>query len=260
MGKSLQPETALNSWRQWRGDLRTRPVILGSLSGGRSNRSFLLDSDGNKMVLRLNGADSFLPDTSRSGEIRIWQAASNQGIAPPLCYVDEDTKYLVSTYIKSSLPPQPQLDETFTGQAFDLLSRCHQLKIEAASIDYASHIRHYWQIIEAKAQSPNQALHKQRKPMRSMLESLIASNTPTGLCHHDPVIANFVGNLNRLYLIDWEYAAHGLQIMDYAALAVEWGLDDTTVLMRTGFAPEQFAMSKSLYRYLCVLWGFCRVR
>jgi len=252
--KSLQPEIALDNWRQWSGELRTRPVILGPLSGGRSNRSFLLDSDGSKMVLRLNGANLFLPGANRNSETGIWQAASEQGIAPHLLHVDEQAGFLVSTYISNSLLPKPLLNENFVDQAFGLLKRCHQLDVDAPGIDYLSHIEHYWQVIERKNHLHNPALSEQREPMLKTLEALLNSNAPTGLCHHDPVAANFVGNPEKLYLIDWEYAAQGLLVMDYAALATEWNINDATTQKQTGIKPELLTNAKALYGYLCSLW------
>ena len=95
----------------------------------------------------------------------------------------------------------------------------------------------------------------QREPVLLRLESLLNSDSPTGLCHHDPVVANFVGTPERLYLIDWEYASNGLQIMDYAALAQEWQLDDSVVLQYTAVEPELLMKARKLYRYLCLLWN-----
>ena len=252
-GKLLLPETALDSWQQWNGELRSRPVILGPLSGGRSNHSFLLDSDGYRMVLRLNGTDALLPGANRSTETTIWQAASEAGIAPPLLHVDKQNRFLISTYINNSLSPRP--DEEFVDQAFSLLKQCHQLKVVAPTINYANHIEQYWKILENKTHLLNTDLAEQREPMRELLEALINSGTPTCLCHHDPVVANFVGNANRLYLIDWEYAAHGLQVMDYAALSFEWGIDDAVVIERTGVELELLVMAKNFYKYLCALWA-----
>jgi thiamine kinase len=250
----MQAESAIESWRQWGGRLCTRPVILGPLSGGLSNRSFLLESGDNKMVLRLNGADSFLPGASRRHESGIWQQASREGLAPPLLYVDGEDRFLVSDYVNNALPPQAPISEGFVAQAFGLLRRCHQLDVDAPSINYASHIKQYWQIIETKDDLHNPALAQQREPMQVLLDELINSDGQTGLCHHDPVIANFVGNSDRLYLIDWEYAAHGLVVMDYAALGVEWGIDDTIIMHRTGFESELLGTAKILYGYLCNLW------
>ena len=251
----MLPETALNSWRQWNGALRTRPVILKPLSGGRSNHSFLLDSDGFKMVLRLNGTDSLLPGANRSNEINIWQVASKQGIAPPLLYTDAQSGFLVSTYINDSLSTKPALNEVSINQALELLMRCHHLDVDAPTIDYASHVEQYWQIIENKNQALNPALVEQRGPMQKMLDVLLTSDTATGLCHHDPVVANFVGNAERMYLIDWEYAAHGLLVMDYAALSSEWGIDNAVMIEKTGIKPELLVVAKAFYKYLCALWA-----
>lgn len=254
MARSLQPEHAIDGWRNWSEKLSSRPVLLDALHGGRSNRSYLLDSDAGKLVLRINGAGSLLPGASRSNEISAWQAASREGIAPPLLFVESNNQYLVSRYIKNDLPPYPQTNTAIIDHAFRLLEGCHQLDVKTSSIDYFSHMAHYWQLIETKKHNPNPALREQRQPMHEVLELLIKSNTPTGLCHHDPVMQNFVGTNARLYLIDWEYAATGLQIMDYAALATEWQLDDETVLERTRFSSKSLNSAKSLYQYLCLLW------
>jgi thiamine kinase len=250
----LQPETALDSWQEWKEQLSIRPTILGSLSGGRSNQSFLLDSAGQKMVLRVNGADTVLPNSDRSSEVKIWQAASDAGIAPPLSYVDDQGQYLVSTYIENNLPAIPNHDARVIDHALDLLNQCHQLTVKAPYIDYSRHIEQYWKIIEDKKTPINSTLIKQREPMQLLLEKLLNTNSPTSLCHHDPVKENFVGSTERLYLIDWEYAANGLPVLDYAALSVEWEIEDALVVEQTGIDPGLLTMSKSLYRYLCQLW------
>jgi len=263
-GKPLQPDPpvtrwadtapAIESWQQWTGELRAKPVVVGPLSGGLSNRSFLLDSAGKKMVLRLNNSSALLPGLNRNDESSIWQAASAGGIAPRLLYVDQAAGHLVSAYIDNSLTPQHPSQSVFTDQALELLARCHQLEVDAGEIDYTSHIEQYWRIIESKYPLPDPALTQQREPMQAVLETLLRSGSPMGLCHHDPVVANFVGKPQRLYLVDWEYAARGLLVMDYAALGIEWNIDDPVILAATGIDQEQLFMAKALYGYLCELW------
>ena len=206
------------------------------------------------MVLRLNGTDSVLPGANRCFEFSIWQATSKHGIAPSVLHIDEQDGWLVSAYVNNKLLPKPPVNERYVNQAIALLKRCHQLDIETPIIDYINHIEYYWQIIENKNLLLNPVLKKQRRPMRLMLEELVNSGLETGLCHHDPVMSNFVGNLDRLYLIDWEYARHGLLIMDFAGLAVEWKIDNTSIINHTGIQPELLSMAKTLYRYVCELW------
>jgi thiamine kinase len=253
-GKPLQPESAIDHWQQWSGGLDARPVILKALSGGLSNRNYLLESGGLKMVLRLNGPGSLLPDAGRTSEMEIWQYAAQQGLAPALLHVDRPVGYLVSRYIESTLPAQPQQNETLTSMAFGLLEACHRLDIDAPLIDYASHVGQYWKIIEDSKRPVRPALLQQRSVMQALLEDIVNSHTEVALCHHDPVKANFVGNSKRLYLIDWEYAAYGLRVMDYAAFAVEWEADDTLITRRTGMELSLLLKAKSFYGYLCQLW------
>ncbi len=250
----MQPETAIDTWREWNADLRCRPVITGPLGGGRSNRSFLLAAGDVKMVLRINSRDTLLPEAKRSQEAAIWHAASDNGIAPPLLHIDSQNSFLVSAFIDNHLPPEPTRKESVLEQAFGLLERCHGLDVDAPPIDYAAHIEQYWKMIEMRPKLSTPALEDIRQPMYTVVGELFDSGAQMGLCHHDPVVANFVGCPECLYLIDWEYAAHGFVLLDYAALSIEWGVDDSVMVRKTGLDPELLALTKRLYYYLCGLW------
>jgi thiamine kinase-like enzyme len=255
----LQPETAIADWQQWHGDLPGKPEVVGQLHGGRSNRSYLLKSGKQKLVLRLNGNDTLLPGSNRRSEVDVWQAASSAGLAPPLLYSNEQQGILVSVYIEDRLPAQPEANKSIVEHAFMLLKHCHQLDVDAHSLDLPEHIHQYWQRIEARDEPIAPALLEQRQPMQNLLESSRFKAAKTGLCHHDPIIANFVGSPDRLYLVDWEYAARGLLVMDYAALAVEWPIDDELVIALSGVDPELLIMAKALYKYMCILWEEVRL-
>ena len=250
----MQPQTDLASWQQWHGKLPVKPEISARLDGGLSNQSYLLVSGDTRMVLRLNNNDTTLPGDNRMAEATIWKAASAAGIAPPLLYFDEQAGFLVSQYIEGNLPPQPQNNKALLDQVFELISKCHSLNVTAPTLDYKQHIENYWRLIEKNKKPPTKALLNQRKPMQRLLDSLLKTNPQTALCHHDLVKANFVGNPDNLYLIDWEYAARGLAIMDYAGLAVEWNVSNDTILSQTAINPTPLAMAQQLYRYLCSLW------
>ena len=251
----MKLETAIASWREWRVSLQTRPQVVGELDGGRSNRSYLLDSDGTRMVLRLNNQQQLLPSADHLTEAKIWQAASDKGIAPPLLYVDERAGFLVSVFIDDDVSSRAPGDEAVFNQALELIRQCHSLEVEAPTLDYRLHIESYWQLIKQSGKTPANRLLEQRDPIQKRLESLLKSNPRTGLCHHDPVRANFVGTAEKLYLIDWEYAARGLVVMDYAALGVEWGIGDEVIVARAGIETESLVMAKEVYGYLCSLWG-----
>lgn len=250
----LKPEAALDSWREWDASLDTRPVVIGPLGGGRSNRSFLLESGGQKMVLRINATDELLPGHGRASETRAWQAASAAGIAPTLLYSEPDGMFLVSSYIENTLPQQPVNDVNLAHKAFAVLQACHRLEINVPAIDYVAHIDAYWQIIKDRGLSTEPALQAERDPMRRILDELLNSDPVTVLCHHDPVVENFVGSSEKMYLLDWEYAAYGLSVMDYAAFAMEWGLANAAIARLSGLDKELLLMARKFYRYQCRLW------
>jgi len=251
----MRVEDAIDGWREWGAELGARPEVLGALSGGLSNRSFLLGSDGRKMVLRVNGVGSMLPGGSRGNEVRVWRAASEKGIAPALVHVDEQRRFLVSEYIDDGLPPAPQRDDGVVGRALELLKQCHLLDLDMPGIDYAAHVEKYWGVIESRGIPVGSELVGQREDMRGVIESIVSSGAQTGLCHHDLVVGNFVGGAERLFLIDWEYAAVGLLLMDWAAFGVEWGVEDDVVAERAGVDLGVLVMAKDFYRYECALWG-----
>jgi len=253
-GKPLKSEWAISSWRQWPGNLSVKPEITAQLDGGLSNQSFLLVSGDKRMVLRLNNNDTALPGASRVSEASIWKAASDAGIAPPLLYADEHDRFLVSQYVEGDLPSLPQTDRTLLDQVFKLIRKCHSLEVNAATLDYEQHIGNYWRLIN-NTKTVSKSLLRQREVMQQLLCSLLETEPQRGLCHHDLVKANFVGYPKRLYLIDWEYAARGLVVMDYAALSIEWGISDEVVLGYADIEAESLGMAKRLYGYLCALWG-----
>jgi thiamine kinase-like enzyme len=250
----LTIESIINGWSQWNAGLHEKPGIIRELRGGQSNRNFLLKSAGQYLVLRINGAETLLPGHNRHAESRVWQAASEAGLAPPLLFASEQQGILLSAYIEDQLPGQPKSHSVVIEQAFKLLQSCHQLDVSTNDINYTKHVQHYWRLIETRGNLTNQQLPDQRKPMQQLLKELQNINPETGLCHHDPVIANFVGSEERLYLVDWEYAATGLLIMDYAALGVEWGFDDNMLAERSGIEAASLVMAKELYCYFCALW------
>lgn len=254
----MNTEAILDTWRAWDVPLSVRPQMVAALGGGRSNRSLLLQSNGTKMVLRINAQNDLLPNR-RDSEARTWRAAYEAGIAPPLLYADPDGIFLVSAFIENALPQRPASDAALVHKAFDLLRRCHALEVDVPAIDYAAHVDGYWQVIERQGLAIEPALQAQREPMSRLLEALLDGNITTGVCHHDPVQENFVGSPAKLYLLDWEYAARGLPLMDYAALAVEWEIDSLTVAEKTGLEPGLIAGARSIYCYLCALWEGVKV-
>lgn len=249
-----QPETILDGWREWDTAPAARPVVIRELGGGRSNHSLLLQAANSLMVLRINAAQPTLPGHGRKAEADIWRAASKAGIAPQLLHADPAGRFLVSAYIENDLPARPQDDPALAMQALDLLQRSHRLDVAAPVLNYATHIERYWQFIESRGIPVSLALRDQRGSVQDLIAAMGRDETQRGICHYDPVVANFVGGFGRLYLVDWEYAAMGWPVMDFAALGFEWEVPDNVIVERTGVNSASLSRANTLYRYVCALW------
>ena len=248
----MRTEQAINNWQDWQVKPPCKPEIIGAMDGGLSNRSFLLNADGLRMVLRINANGQSLPGIDRHREAKIWRVASQAGISPQLLHAEP--AYLVSEFVASERMANTAATEAMTDQAISLIRQCHALEVDVANLDYAAHIQRYWDLIDNSGLSVDESLAQQKLLMQDNLEALLLTSTEVVLCHHDPVKANFIGSAQRLFLIDWEYAAKGVAVMDFAALAVEWGVDDRIVLDGTHIQPETLNQAKRLYEYMCQLW------
>jgi aminoglycoside phosphotransferase (APT) family kinase protein len=244
----------LDTWQTWGCRLKSRPVVVNELTGGQTNRSFLLDANGIRLVMRLNAPPEKFPGVDRAREARIWRAASDAKLAPPLVFVDPKERFIITEYVDGQTLNPSQLDDSLTDRLFDLLAGVHDLDVDAPALDYALYIRVNWQMIESGLGLHNPDLERQREPMQALAAEFIASKPQTGLCHHDPVISNVVSADERLYLLDWEYASRGFVAMDYAVLSVDWGIADIEIVRRTSLDPAELDMAKQTYRYICDLW------
>jgi len=244
----------LDTWQTWGCRLKSRPVVVNELTGGQTNRSYLLNANSRKLVMRVNAPAEKFPGVDRAREARIWRAASDARLAPSLVFVDPEERFVITEYIDGQRLSPSQLDDSSIDCLFTLLANTHNLEVDGPLLDYALYIRVNWQMIESRSGLHNPDLERQREPMQALVAEFIAAQPQTGLCHHDPVISNVVSADGQLYLLDWEYASRGFVAMDYATLAVDWGITDTEIVARTEIAPPVLDMAKKTYRYLCRLW------
>lgn len=254
----MKPETALDLWRSWSCSLNARPVIVDELTGGKTNRSFLLNAGGDQLIMRLDTPSDNLPGVDRAREVQICLAAAHAGLAPRVLHADHEAGVLITEHIDGLKLGDTDTDDMLLDRLVDLLSRVHRLDVVAHTINYADHVENFWHLIEARGRAEIDSLLKQRVTMHTLVNEFLSADHVVGLCHHDPVQANIIDRNGQLYLLDWEYAARGPVVMDYAALCVEWSIDDAEIARRIDVNPELLESAQTIYRYICALWAAVR--
>src|SRR5437899_9551824 len=78
MQANKRAEEAAKRVSLWKG----RPVVISPLSGGLTNENYLVESEGNRYVMRLPGQSTELLSIDRENEVYNTKAAASTGIGP----------------------------------------------------------------------------------------------------------------------------------------------------------------------------------
>src|SRR5207247_10416544 len=78
MQANKRAEEAAKRVSLWKG----RPVVISPLSGGLTNENYLVESEGNRYVMRLPGQSPELLQIDRENDVYHTKAAASPGIAP----------------------------------------------------------------------------------------------------------------------------------------------------------------------------------
>lgn len=196
------------------------PILLERLSGGITNRNFLVHDGEARFVARI-GEELPLLGVDRRNERLCHVAAVSAGVAPPILFAENGV--LVTRYIPSrTLDAVAARESGFPTRLAGVLRAFHQgwdslvgdllfFSPIQASRTYVETSRHLG------AELPRDIdvmLEAMRKASRSL-----APYTPT-LCHNDMLPANVLDDGDRVWIVDWEYAGVGHPLFDLAGFSV----------------------------------------
>ncbi|WP_346838137.1 choline kinase family protein [Microbulbifer sp. SAOS-129_SWC] len=253
-----QPDIIPPDWQRWSA---TEPSLAGSLSGGLTNRSYLIVAGGEQLVLRRNSANSAALDINRSAESAALRRADNAGLCAPLIYCDPGHQYLVTRYIHGE--PWRAAGAAALKQLVQLVRSIHALPAIDACLDIDDKVASYWRSIDEGADFYTELRALEQKVQRHIAGAKSLNNGAC-LCHNDLLMTNLIVAENEiLYAIDWEYAAMGDPFYELAVIVEEHRLDKrqqelllTEYLRRltTQIDWQRLDHWRVIYRYLSVLW------
>ena len=183
-----------------------------SLGGGRSNRSWLVETEDRKLVLRLDGPQARVFGLDRHTELAILGRASGQALAPQVVYADAAAGILVYEYLPGRCWTRADLESDASLEALAaLLRRVHALPPSGVRFDAAGAAARYLERIRG-----DESLFAIGQRCREIVASAPAP-TGTACCHNDVVAANVIAT-PALRLLDWEYACDNEPLFDLASL------------------------------------------
>ncbi len=236
--------TALDSWPQWPLPLKDRPRVIEPVPGGRTNRNYRLSAPGlaQDLVLRLNHPDPARLGIDRELEHEILIRVAASGIGRPVWHWDPGQRFAVFPYLQARTWRHSDLDcPEQRSRLWPLIKQLEHIALERPRRCYLAYLDRYWQRL-AQQGLADAELERAWRDFRPRLEMFDQLSWPARLVHHDLVPANILDTGDRLYLIDWEYAAPGHPDIDV------WAVDSKAV--REPFIPEMMSWINGLWERL----------
>jgi len=237
-----------------------RPHAIAPLPGGSVNKSFRVETRAGAFVLRLNDAVGEALGANHGREVRLHGAAARAGLAPELIYADLGERFMVMRYVAGSA--WDDADFARPERLAKLGATLRELHAIApptvAAFDLATILRgHTANLIEA--------LPAERGLLESLLgraDGVLARCAGAGraatIVHNDLNRLNLI-QAERLYLIDWEYAAVADPIFDLACVLAYYPQAEPyaqELLDATGLAAQVSIAELLSARFVFVLLSF----
>lgn len=221
------------------------------IEGGLTNENFKVTLPNGTYFVRKSGGQNRYLDITLEGEQECAIIAAAHGLAPKMIATSFDAKIMVTEFIDSK---PVDLRDLETMRRFCELSRTlHQLKVKFFKTRSPFQIveTYLMNAMELKVSLPP-ILFREVLPKLYKKKWEIKKFVP---CHLDLHKGNLVDDGNRLWMIDWEYAAMSDPLFDLAtASAADFFSDEEMdVLLRTYLQREPLKQETEDFFFFRVL-------
>ncbi|MFL5750586.1 MAG: phosphotransferase [Chloroflexota bacterium] len=208
-------------------DLAGRHLTLRHLSGGITNRNFLVSADGtpDRWVIRLAGNDTHLLGISREVEHAATVAAAGVGVGPEVTAFIRPEGYLVTRFIEGGVVSDEAVHRPETiERVAESLRRVHDgPPIPGLFIPYRI-VEAYRALAIARGVAIPPEYELAQATNRRIELALLTNPIELRPCHNDLLNANFIDDGGRIRIVDWEYAGMGDPFFDLGNFSVNHGL------------------------------------
>lgn len=204
-------------------DLAGRALTLAAISGGITNRNFLVEAAGleDRFVIRLAGNDTHLLGISREVEHAAAVAAAGVGVGAEVVAFLRPEGYLVTRFIEGT--PMADLDVHHPGviaRVADSVRRFHEgPAIPGLFIPLRAVEAYRALALERGVRVPVEFELAQAIGRRIDL-ALLGSPLELRPCHNDFLPGNLIDDGVRMRIVDWEYAGMGDPFFDLGNFSI----------------------------------------
>ena len=204
-------------------ELAGRELVLTALSGGITNRNFLVaipDAD-DRYVIRLAGNDTHLLGISREVEHAATVAAAGVGVGPEVTAFIRPEGYLVTRFIDGSPVSDTAVHQPATlERVAQSLRRIHEGPPIPGLFVPLRIVEAYRALAAARGVRIPEAYDIAALIGRRIEVACLANPVELRPCHNDLLNANFIDDGARIRIVDWEYAGMGDPFFDLGNFSI----------------------------------------
>ena len=244
-----------------------RRLTLTALSGGITNRNFLIGADGTteRWVIRLAGNDTHLLGISREVEHAATVAAAGVGVGPEVTAFIRPEGYLVTRFIVGSPVDDEAVHRPDTIRRIaDAIRRVHDGPAIPGLFIPLRIVEAYRALSVARGVAIPPEYDLASAIGRRIELALLSDPVELRPCHNDLLNANFIDDGERIRIVDWEYAGMGDPFFDLGNVSINHGLrpaEDAILLEAYDGGPprpERFArlqLMRIVSDFREAMWG-----
>jgi len=181
------------------------------IKDGLTNESYLVTGCDYPIVVRISNADEISLQLNRHSEAVVLKLVEQAGIGASVLFNDPGSRVLITRELQGGNPAKDKvIEQDHLERVAAILRQLHSLPVNdhVQSMNMERTLQQYWQSLGV--------WHDQSKALQIARES---DHQPIRcLCHNDVHHLNMIDNGERLWLLDWEYAAIGDPYFDLASV------------------------------------------
>jgi thiamine kinase-like enzyme len=206
-------------------------IQITPLSGGITNKNYMVESSGPRCVIRITGANTDLLGIRRDVEYLANLNAGKLGVAPEVLYYIEPEGYLVTRFIDGKHITYDEMGKLETLQKVANKIRTYHRELPPLGCEFNvfNRIAMLTNIAKNKnCKFPDdfEYLQIKVKNVEQILDQVPYIPAP---CHNDLLNLNFLLEQDEIRILDWEYSGMGDIFFDLANFSHHHALGDEQV-------------------------------